>query len=135
MAYGRGLLASVPANVEFCLVYYRWKCFSAIARSWSAVRLAMPVFSIKAYSSLFLPMTNLRSLPSISASRWKLSLWACPMCFVAISRISSRPIRWRFDRSLTSFVFLNLCFRYKDITYFGTHNHVILLKFLKLNWK
>ena len=50
------------------------KYFSTIALSWSADRLATPVFSISANSSLFLPMTNLRSLPSISASKWKLPL-------------------------------------------------------------
>ena len=37
----------------------------------------MPVFSIIAYSSLFLPMTYLRSCPSTVAMRWKLPLYAC----------------------------------------------------------
>ena len=53
------------------------KKFSTTDLSCSAVRLAMPVFSIIAYSSLFLPMTYLRSLPSMVAMRWKLPLYAC----------------------------------------------------------
>jgi len=48
--------------------------YKGVALSWSADRLAIPAFSISENSSLFLPMTYFRSLPSISASRWKLPL-------------------------------------------------------------
>lgn len=41
----------------------------AISMSRLEVILAIPALSISAYSSLFLPMTNLRSTPSILAKR------------------------------------------------------------------
>jgi len=43
-------------------------------RSWAAVRWAVPVCSIREKASRFLPMTYLRSRPSMVARRWKLPL-------------------------------------------------------------